>query len=191
MKLTAFSIALLIFGLMANAQAADVATAVQINTQLLLGTVDTMALINWKVGDSEDYKVDLGGLPINGTMHKEATKEEGNGIWIKQDLDLMIQKDSQEMLMDRNTGKVLKFVHNGKEEEMPSDKIEIISTNNATVTVPAGTFKVMHIVAKSQQVPAIEIWENTRDISLDGTAKTYIDQGQIKITMELTKFVKQ
>lgn len=177
-------------GFIANAQAADVASAVQINTQLMMDTISTMALINWKVGDNSDYAVTLEGLPINGTLHKEATKEEGNGIWLKQDLDLMIQKDSQEILMDRNTGKVLKYVHNGKEEAMPDDKIEIVSTNSAQITVPAGTYKVMHIVAKSKQIPAIEIWENTRDICLDGTAKTYMDQGQVKITMELTKFVK-
>ena len=171
-----------------TAAQANVFTVSQIHSEALttLNTISTMALINWKVGDSADMKVELGGMPFGGTMHKEATKEEGTGIWLKSQLNLTIMNDEQEMLLDRNTGKVLKFIHNGKEEALPDEKITIVKTEAAQITVPAGTFKCMHIVAKSDQVPAIELWENTRDVSLDGALKEYMDQGQVKITMELT-----
>ncbi|MBI3544456.1 MAG: hypothetical protein HY075_14385 [Deltaproteobacteria bacterium] len=180
------------FGATAQANS-NVVTVESINTQAIvtMEALSSMALINWKVGDATDYNVSLGGFGMNGTMRKEATKEEGEAIWIKSELKLPIMQDTQEMLMDRNTGKVLKYLHNGKEENMPDEKVEIVKTAYESVTVPAGTYKCTHVWAKSEQVQDIQIWMNNRDIALDGAAKMYMDQGQIKITMELTKSNKQ
>lgn len=182
--------ALALVALMIGANAnANLTTVAEINTQELLMSIHTMSLINWKVGDSQDMKVTL-GFGLSGTMHKEATKEEGNAIWVKNELKLPIANDVQEVLYDRDSGKVLKFIHNGKEAEMPNEEIEIVDTKNETIEVPAGKFKVMHVTAKSKSVKQIEIWINPRDISLDGAAKMFMDQGTMKITMELTKFTK-
>ncbi|MBI3557581.1 MAG: hypothetical protein HY074_15075 [Deltaproteobacteria bacterium] len=189
MKIKLFVMGIIMSAVAGSAQA-NIVTIEQINTQQLMTSVATMALINWKVGDMQDSKVSL-SLGMEGTMHKEATKEEGNGIWIKNVLTLPIQSDTQELLIDRTSGKTLKYVHNGKEEQMPESNIEIIGTKNETITVPAGTFKVTHVSAKSKDVQAIEIWMNPRDISLDGAAKEFLDQGMIKITLELTSFKKQ
>lgn len=169
----------------------NVVTIEQIANLEITRSTSMNAMINWQVGDSQDYKVSLGGFGMEGTMHKEATKEEGNAIWVVQDLKLPIMNDKSEMLIDRNSGKVLKFIRNGKEEKAPEGDIEIISTKSDVVTVPAGKFKVLHIKAKSKDVQDIQIWMNNRDISLDGAAKMYMDQGMIKITMELTKFIKK
>jgi hypothetical protein len=189
MKIRMFLIGVLALGFIGSANAAIV-TKDAIQTAITQSNLASLALIDWKVGDAQDYNVDLGLPGFGGTMHKEATKEEGNGIWVKQQLELPIMNDTSEMLMDRNTGKILKFIHNGKEEAVPSGDIEIVKTENTQITVPAGTFKVMHVIAKSKDVSQIELWANPRVISLDGGAKMYMDQGQIKITMELTKFVK-
>lgn len=151
--------------------------------------LDTQSLIDWKVGDSQEYKVDA-GMGLGGKMVKKATKEEGNAIWVSQELDMMIMKDNSELLIDRDSGKVLKFLHNGKEEQVPNEKIDVISTKQETIQVPAGKFKVLHVTAKTSSGNQLEIWTNPREISLDGAAKLYVDQGMMKITMELTKFVK-
>jgi hypothetical protein len=183
----------LLIGFLCVAAPASAATLSldQIQQMEITRTQAMLSLINWKVGDLQDYKVTL-GMGLDGTMHKEVTKDEGSSaVWIKQELKLPIMNDTSEVLYDRNTGKVLKYVHNGKEESLPDDKIEIVSTKNDVVEVPAGKFKVLHVVAKSEKVKQIEIWMNPREISMDGAAKLYMDQGMIKITMELTKFVKQ
>lgn len=170
---------------------AEVFTVADINSIDLMRSVSTLALINWKVGDSQDYKVSM-GFGLEGTLHKEATKEENDGqaIWVKNEMKLPIMNDTQEILFDRKTAKVLKYVHNGKEEQLPDDKIEIVDTKNEEVTVPAGTFKSMHVRAKTKQVSQIDIWINPRDVSLDGAIKEYMDQGMMKITIELTAFTK-
>lgn len=179
----------LLFSLAVSANT-NVVTMEQINTIQTAASLSTLALIDWKVGDAQAYKVVLGGFGMEGTMNKEVTKEEGNAVWVKQELKLPIMSDKSEMLMDRNSGKILKYIHNGKEEKAPEGDVEIISTSQETIEVPAGKFKVIHVKAKSKDVQDIQIWINPRDIALDGAAKLYMDQGQIKITMELTKFTK-
>lgn len=179
----------LVLSAFGSAAGATTITLEQIQKMEIARASAALALIDWKVGDSQDYKVTL-GFGLEGTMHKDAFKEEGNAIWIRQELKLPVANDSSELLIDRNSGKVLKFIHNGKEEQVPDDKIEIVSSKNDVVEVPAGKFKVLHVTAKSKNVQQIEIWLNPRDISLDGAAKVYMDQGMMKITMELTKFVK-
>ncbi len=169
---------------------AKIFTVAEIHQLEIENSLHAQALIDWKVGDSQDYKVKMGfGLP--GSLQKKATKEEGNGIWIYQEMKLGPVKDISELLVDRNTGQVLKFIHNGKEEKVPDTQIEVISIKNESIEVPAGKFKVMHITAKSKQAKQIEMWVNNREIALDGAAKVYLDQGLIKVTMELTKFLKQ
>lgn len=148
------------------------------------------ALIEWKVGDKQEFEVS-GVMGMTGTMTKVASKEEGNGIWISQQLTLPIMSDKTELLIDRDSGKTLKMIHNGKEEKAPEGEIEIIKTENTFIEVPAGKFKVMHITAKSKDVKQIDVWANPKLIALDGGAKMVIDQGQMTITLVLKSFVKQ
>lgn len=186
----------LVFGIIlgSSAQAAsvdtDVMTVNEIQNIELVATQATLSLINWKVGDYTDYKV-TAGFGLSGTMHKEAFKEEGNGIWIKQQLQLPVANDTAELLLDRDSGKVLKYIHNGKEETYPDEALEVIESDSADIEVPAGKFHTMHVVAKSKNIKKIEIWINPRDIALDGSAKVIADQGMMKLNLELTKFLKQ
>ncbi|MGK5084904.1 hypothetical protein WDW37_16575 [Bdellovibrionota bacterium FG-1] len=150
--------------------------------------VVTLDLINWKVGDSQQFDVKAGSFGKLGTMVKSVTQDDGATIWITQNMDLMIQKQKVEMQMNKADGKILKMIVNGKEQQIPDDKVEIISQDYADVTVPAGTFKAIHIVAKTAQAPHIEIWANPRDTVMEGTLKQAITTQGMDIVMELTTF---
>lgn len=173
-----------------NSSANMILTVDKIANQEIARFSGTLNLIDWKIGDYQDYKVTIGGFGLEGTMHKEVFGEEGNGVWVRQDLNLTIQRDKTEVLYDRETGKVLKLVRNGKEEKLPDSDIELIDQKRETIEVPAGKFDVMHITAKSKDVKQIDVWMNPRKISLDGAAKMAMQQESIQITMVLTKFKK-
>ena len=147
--------------------------------------MDPLTLLNWKVGDSSDYTVSMSFG--KGNMHKEVTGEEGNGVWLTQKVAIMGQKDNSQILLDRDTGKVLKMLHNGKEEAVSNEQPEIISQDYTDVTVPAGTFKAMHIVAKTKTVKHLEIWNNTKEVVIDGDIKDIISTQYGDVTLELTK----
>lgn len=185
-KLIGFALAVLsLSSLSAVAAPVTVLSTAQMN-QLMTAPIP-LNLINWKVGETANFDVSVGPFGKLGTMVKTVTREEGNAVWISQNADLAIQKDSSEILLDRATGKVLKYIHNGKEEQMPDDEIEVISQDTTEVTVPAGTFPCMHVVAKSKQVQKIELWANPRDTVMEGTLKMVMS-AQMEITMELTSF---
>ena len=154
---------------------------VAIATELHINNV-----INWKVGEYQEYSMDavFGNI---GTMKKLAASEQGNAIWIKSDVSGMA-KQSAEALIDRATGQIIEYRQDGKKTEVPNDKLEIISQDTTSVTVPAGTFEAIHIVAKSEKIKKLEVWANPRDITLDGSAQMMIDAGMLPITLKLTKF---
>jgi hypothetical protein len=147
--------------------------------------MDPLALINWKVGDSSDYNLSM--VFGKGSMHKEVTGEEDRGVWLTQDVAIMGQKDNSQVLFDRDTGKILKMLHNGKEQAVPNEQPEIISQEYTDVTVPAGTFKSIHIVAKTKSVKKIEIWANNKEVVIDGAIKEILSTQFGDLTLELTK----
>lgn len=146
-------------------------------------------LINWKVGDTATYDVKIGMFGNIGSMVKTVTKEEGAAVWVHQEANLAIQKDTTDILMNRADGKVLKVIHNGKEENAPDDKPELISQDTTEITVPAGIFKCIHVVGKSKNIEKFEFWANPRDTVMDGMLKMVMS-GNMEITMELKSFTK-
>ncbi len=167
---------------------ADIALS---NSELLaLAQLDaqTMSLIDWKIGDTMNYDMSLGGF-IPGKMVKTVSSEEGDAIWIVQNIDLTIQKQKVEMLMNRSDGKILKMRVDGKEQTIPNDKIEIVSQEASEITVKAGHFEAIHVVIKSEQIKRAEVWINPSDTAMDGTLKQVIS-AQMEITAELTSFTR-
>lgn len=145
-------------------------------------------VINWKVGEFQDLNLEAMGMQL-GTMKKIVASEEGNFIWLNQDMSGgMIGEQKVEAKMDRATGQVVEMRQNGKKVDLPNDPIEIISQETTSVTVPAGTFDCIKVVAKSQQIKKLELWANPRDITLDGTAQMIMESTQMPmpITMKLT-----
>jgi hypothetical protein len=151
-------------------------------------------LINWKVGDSANYNVTIASLPIPGTMVEAVTKDEGDGtLWFNETIDLVIQKQSIDVQIDKTNGKILKELVNGQEQTVDNTPPTVISQEYTSVSVPAGTFKAIHIVAKTTsqgQDVQMEEWANPKDVCMAGTIKAIeTTQGQT-ITMELTSFKK-
>ncbi len=145
-------------------------------------------MINWKVGEYTDYNLEAMGMPL-GTMKKYVASEQGNAIWLNQDMSGGMMGDQKvEALMDRANGQILEMRQNGKKVDVPNDPIEIIDQESTSITVPAGTFDVIHVTAKSKNAKKIEVWANPRDIALDGAAQLYIESGMLPITMKLTGF---
>lgn len=155
----------------------------------LVTSVTVSDLINWKVGDSADYNVSAGSFGTLGTMTKAVTKDEGTTLWLKEDMNLSIQQQKVEVQINKADGKILKLIVNGQEQAVPDDKIEIISQDYAEVTVPAGKFKAIHVIAKSKESSKIEVWANPRDTIMEGTIKQIMaTQMGFDLTIELTKF---
>ena len=133
-----------VLGFNSTSQAATQQEMVRLVTspefQAAISAVTPLDLINWKVGDTQHYDVSLGFLG-KGTMVKSVTKDEGTAIWVHQDMDLSVQKDVSDILINKADAKILKYIHNGKEEAITDDKLEVISQEYGEITVPAGTFK--------------------------------------------------
>lgn len=148
--------------------------------------------LNWHVGDTNSYKLNMGGF-INGTMKMSIREIGADGIWMVQDVDMMIQKSKIEVLLDPNTGEVKKMLVDGKEQAPPKNDTEIVDQKEATVTVPAGTFKAIYLKMKdkSQNDAISEMWVNPRDLPLTGLAKSLADSQLGKVTIELTSFEKK
>jgi hypothetical protein len=134
-----------------------------------------------------DYEVSAGFLG-SGTMHKAVTKDEGSALWINQKIELSIQNENVDILINKADGKILKMIRNGQEQQIPDDKLEVISQDYTEIDVKAGHFKAIHIVAKTKQVSKMEIWANPRDTVMDGSLKNIIATGMVDLTMELSSF---
>ena len=154
------------------------------------GAISTQGLA-WKVGDTNNYKLNMGGF-INGTMKMYVRDINSDGIWMNQDVDMMIQKSKIEVLLNPATGEVIKMIVDGKEQAAPKNDSDIVEQKEATVTVPAGTFKTIYLKLKDNaNGQTSEMWVNPRDIPLSGMAKSLADSQLGKVTIELTSFDKK
>lgn len=187
-KLALIAMALVAFAGKAQANDSALTQAMLADLQMsVAGEMQANNLINWKVGEYQEYSLEAGFFGNIGTMTKKADREEGNALWLKSEVTGAMSQ-SVEALIDRATGKMLKYRENGQEKEVPNDPMEVISQDAVSITVPAGTFETIHIVAKSAKVKKLEVWANPRDITLDGGAQMIVDAGMVTVTMKLTKF---
>jgi hypothetical protein len=176
---------------LAAAGAPASADVTSINEAFLLGwasDVSRLDVINWKVGDTMQYNVGMGGFGNVGSSTKAVTKDEGTALWMRQAMKLMGRNEVIEALINKADGKILKLLRNGQEQQIPDDKMEIIESDYTEVTVPAGTFKVLHIVAKTKQIQKLEIWANPQETVMDGAVKQIMSTQFGNISMELTSF---
>jgi len=145
--------------------------------------------LEWKVGQENDYKLNMGGF-LNGTMKMSIREVGADGIWMVQDVDLMIQKQKIEVLIDPNTGAIKKMLVNGKEQTPPKSDYEVLEQKEDHITVPAGSYDAIYIKVKdnAQNGAISEQWVNPRDIPLSGMLKSVADSQLGKVTIELTSF---
>ncbi len=147
--------------------------------------------LNWKVGQENNYKLNMGGF-INGTMRMYVKEIGADGIWLVQDINLSIQKQLVEVLLDPNNGQIKKMLVNGKEQAPPKTDFEIVDQKEDHITVPAGAFDVIYLKVKdnANNGQITEQWVNPRDIPLSGMAQSKADSQLGKVTIQLTSFKK-
>ncbi len=175
-------------GLNSSAQASPSLDQVVVSNLVAQAQASAAAYaIEWKVGDQADFILNLGGFG-KGTLKKSVTQDQGDSLWIVQDVEILFQKQKVEILLSKVDGKILKMLVNGQEQEVPNDSIEIISQEYTEVTVPAGKFEAVYIVAKTADAPKIEVWINPRDTVMEGTLKQITQTQGITMTMELKSF---
>lgn len=171
------------------------AGATQANPSILTQVQSAVAMdlsirgiLNWKIGDSCEYNMDMGFL--KGTMTMTVSKEDPQGFWLQQNIDLKFQKQMADVLVDKNNGKILKIVVNGKEQAPPKSDLEVIDSKTETITVPAGTFEVMHVTLrdKANNNAVSDVWANPALVPISGMVKTIQPNQMGKVTLELTKF---
>lgn len=146
--------------------------------------------LNWKEGDTNNYNVDVG--IAKGTMVMMVKSIGNDGIWIAQNIDLgFLGKQMAETLIDPNTGEIKKFIVNGKEQEIPKNNTELISTTEDRITVPAGTFDCIHAILKDKDSGKdINAWINPQMIPMSGMLKQ-VAPGQFgNVTLVLTSYKK-
>lgn len=161
----------------------------ELNREMLVQSIRPMDLINWKLGDQMSYNMKMAFG--SGKSVKEVTKDEGTALWITQVMNILGQNQKAEILINKEDGKILKMIVNGKEQSPDNEQPEIISQEYVKVTVPAGTFDSIHIIAKTKSVSKLEIWANPQATCMDGSVKTIANTQFGAITLELTSFVKK
>lgn len=160
--------------------------------QLALDYQDALFLgIEWKVGETQKFNMTLSGIGAKGTMVKTVAKDEGETLWLTQQMVIMGQNQKAEIQMSKADGKILQVIVNGKKQNVPEQDFEIISANPEDLTVPAGTFHTMHIKIKDRKSGKEgEVWMSPGETVMEGTIKAIQDAGigGILVTLELTEF---
>lgn len=172
----------------ANAMASSTLVDFLVNQQQLVIQEVGPQRLTWQVGDTASYNVNMGF--ISGTMVMKVASVGPDGIWMHQDMDLgFAGKQKVETLIDQETGAIKKMIVNGKEEQVPDQDIEVISTNQEQVTVPAGTFDSMHAVVRERgKSEDINIWVNPLVVPMSGMLKQVAPGPIGEVTVECTSF---
>jgi hypothetical protein len=153
-----------------------------------LSQVVTPASLNWRVGESADFK--LNGGFISGTMHAFVREEVPQGYWVQQDVDLgFAGQRKSEMLYDKNTGEVLEIVVDGEKQDLgnPADRT-VISSRQEVISVPKGQFDCVYTkIRDNRKNEETELWMNPT-VPVGGMVKTIAPTPIGKMTIELTNF---
>lgn len=180
--------AALAFGFSAHAETFTTSLA-KFAAQKVYSAVEKYGL-NLKEGDNCNYALDMGGF-LKGTMDMGVDKIEPAGVWLHQNVDMMIQKSNVQILLDPNTGEIKRMIVDGKEQTPPKSDVEIVDTKEETVTVPAGTYACVYIKAKDKtQNQEMQQWINMKEIPVMGMVKSVMGSQLGPVTIELTSFKK-
>jgi hypothetical protein len=146
--------------------------------------------LDWKVGDENDYTLDMGF--IKGSMTMKMREIAADGYWMDQDMDLgFAGKQQAQILLDPNTGEVKKMLVNGKEQQVPKQNIEVVEVTEDHITVPAGAFDCVHARIKDKDAnQETNAWINPQLIPLSGMLKTIQPTQFGSMTVELKSFHK-
>jgi len=146
--------------------------------------------LDWKVGDQNDYTLDMGF--IKGSMTMKMREITNDGFWMDQDMDLgFAGKQQAQILLDPNTGEIKKMLVNGQEQQVPKQNVEIVEVVEDHITVPAGTFDCIHARIKDKDNnQETNAWINPQLIPLSGMLKTIQPSQFGQVTVELKSYHK-
>jgi hypothetical protein len=177
------------FGMSAQAAPTLFETIIEKQSLAIQTQAETQGL-NWKVGDKANYSMNMG--IVKGTMEMVVREKNDEGFWLDQNMNLgFLGKQNASILIDPNTGQIKKFLVNGKEQQIPEQDVEVIDATEEKVTVPAGTFDVIHFrINDKKQNQEMHQWVNPKEVPVMGMVKSK-SPGQFgEVTLELTSFKK-
>jgi hypothetical protein len=70
-----------------------------------------------------------------------------------------------------------------------SEKPEVTNQEYTSVTVPAGTFKCLHITANTSQVKGMQLWANPQATVMEGNLKTLMPVQGLMVDIELMSYM--
>ena len=147
--------------------------------------------LDWKVGDSADYKVDMG--MVKGDMHSFVREKNAKGYWIQQDMNMgPMGKQKIEILIDKDTGAMLELLVNGQRQQPPKQNMQVLESREEKVTVPAGTFDSMFLKIKNKDDNKITLtWINPEIVPIGGMMKTIAPGPMGEVKVDMTAYKKQ
>lgn len=163
---------------------------VDVHQHALMDEARTTGL-NWKVGDTANYNVDMGGF-IKGSMVMNVREIGADGIWMDQNVDLgFAGKQTMSVLIDPNTGEIKKMLVNGQPHEIPENNSEVVKAEEDKVTVPSGTYECIHVTLKDKKTnEESNIWINPAIVPMSGMIKAVQPSQLGQVTMVLKNFKK-
>jgi hypothetical protein len=87
MNLKAVAVVVSVLAAASSARAEQIPLETLVNHNLLvlrLANLNTLNVINWKVGDTANYNISAGSYGQVGTMTESVTKDEGTSLWIEE-----------------------------------------------------------------------------------------------------------
>lgn len=176
--------------LTAQVSMANVSGVIFSNDQIVsLSTQPELNMIDWKVGDTGNYAIDMGF--IKGTMVMHVREYVAEGPWVEQNIEMMGQKQKVEILFDKNDGTIITLLVNGEKQEVPKNNSEIEEMKEAKITVPAGTFDCIYVKIKDlDKNETSEAWINPNIIPISGLIQQKAPSQFGTVTIKLTSFRK-
>lgn len=166
--------------------------------QIILGDlpIQMPENIDWKVGEYQDRQVLKSGIK-GATVKSWIDREEGNGFWMINDLKVILKsKERHEILIERKSGKAIRYIVDGKEKTPPDLKksadCEDVAVSAEKVKVPAGTFNSIRTQVQCTEEGYVS-WVATQKMSMGGMLKQFIldenqDANKPEYIVELVKF---
>ena len=174
----------------ARADVMDIAAQTSVLRATALVEAEAAQGLAWKVGDTASYSIEMGGF-IKGTSVMSVAQDTGDGYWVNQDLDMgFVGKHKVEILFNKADGQVKQIKMDGQNQSLPdASKMEVVEMKEATVTVPAGTFKAIYAKLRDKDKGDItEAWVNPKEVPISGAIKS-LSQAQFgQVKQELTSY---
>lgn len=155
--------------------------------------------LNLKVGEFQNRDLKKSGLRL-GTLKSWVDREESDGVWLLNEVKVILKpKQLIEVLIQRKTGKILKYIVDGEEKTPPDvtkmEDCEVLSEAAETIKVRAGTYKTERTIAKCDE-DIMAVWTNYGDVNMGGFVRLAALEDEDKpnkqkYTVDLVQFGKK